>query len=470
MRHWKQKAKSLSPDFVLLLLLLFWIPMENTLLGRGYMHVLGLHEGDAEIATLAAEQILIFLQSLLLFTIVVPIAIAVLSARSQVRTNPVLLIRIGLISWIFGGTISTIGNFDKATVILNYAAGILSAGAVFVAVLLVKMETSRDFELAFRVIALGGLIPCLIDLSRYYMTWGIPSIQRVIAVKYDPTYWSLHCLFGNPDNASCAYGILAAMSGAVILVRVFGRTTRILGVIVFALASLEILLTMSRTGIVAALGALVSCLVFRRAKRALALAGLGVLALLVLPGPSGNSVSRLVKYFQPAVKYDVQNVSIGSRIESMQEGWEVFKDNPIIGIGASQSRRFVDESVPHELAIWQAAENGLFALAGVLLVTFSSLWRLAFLMRNGNALYSARLEFVFLLPAAMFFARGLISDVTMNSSFVNTWICLTFAAVALSEKTAAIRSVEMSRRVELQPIAHSLGSPGSGYLGNSYPL
>lgn len=441
----------LSPDFLLLLLLLFWIPMENTLLGRAYTHVLGLNEFIAQSASTPADRGLVWAQSALLFTIVTPFLIALVSRPAVSGGWTRLLIRVGLIVWVIGAALSALAHHDIATVILNFTAGILSAAAVFFAIRRVQMDTQRHYELAFCAMAVGSLIPCIIDLYRYHSHWGIPSIPQMIAIKYHPDYWAQFCFFGNPDNASCAYGLFAMLCMPVACGKVFSNTTRFLAWLTLVVATLNTLLTMARTGIIFLLATLFLTAILLRNR--VLLITIAAAALLLIGLSSASSFSNLLNYFSPAFSYDRQDTNNASRIESMQEGWEVFRENPVVGIGPGQSKTVIDETVPHEMLSWQAAEDGIFGLIGVILVAVGCLSELAFLARRGRRSVRARTELVFLLAPAMYFARGLVSDTTMNNSVVNTWICMVFAALGLVETIPVLETAVDLMTAEASPSA-----------------
>jgi hypothetical protein len=433
MEFLKQRGRLFTPAYVLLLFLLFWLPIESTLIGRAYTHVVGLNGAGALRVTMNSETIVIAVRAAFLMTIQVPFLIVLFSRRTwHNRTPSMLLVRIGLCVWLAGATLSTLVHIDNALVLLNYVAGMGSAGAVFFACKRVNMTGSRHFELAYVAIAAGGLIPMLYDLHRYYAQFGIPTLAKAIAVKYDIPFWSTKCYFGNPDNASNVYGLFAAISLAIVATKLFSRPVRWLAVLTLAAASASTVLTMARTGIVIlAFGFLVTML-FIRSLKGLTIGIVAALLLLM----SGQTAAKIYSYFLPVLKYDVeQERTAAGRIESMQQGWAGFVDHPAFGLGPGQSPLVVTYGEAHQLAIWQATDNGILGLAGVLLVTAGCIWRLASLLLTGAVNNALRLEYVFLLAPALYFVRGLVSDVTINVTVINTWICLTFAALAIADRT-----------------------------------
>lgn len=427
----KKKAQSLSPEFLLVLLLLFWIPMESTLLGRAYTFAVDLNS-----ASLQKDMSTVYVKWLLLFTIAVPLLITIIARPpfrgSHDRSGPMFMVRLGIAAWITGAVISTLAHLSDPRVVLDAAAAILSGGMVFLAVRRVDFGTSRHYELACRAILFGALIPCLIDLYRYHAAWGIPSLTGIILIKYKPEFWSDQCYFGNPDNASTAYGLFAALAIGVLSARVFRRPTRLLALATLLPCSLEILLTMARTGIVFLGFALLLGALYLRRKSVFIMIGAAALALSLAAGH--YVIQILAEYFKPAVTYDAQNVNTESRIQSMKEGWSAFSTHPLTGLGTGQAGTVIDEDVPHELAIWEASEDGVFGLVGVFLIVAGCIWRLAALMWIGPRSWAARLDFAFFLAPALYFVRGLVSNVAVSNTVFNTWICITCAMLAITDR------------------------------------
>lgn len=427
-----------SPEFGLLVMLLFSLPMEGTYLGRGYNYLVGLNsaavDGLTSMATISGiELAMVGIECIFMFTILVPMAIVLFSRSAPAKNSTSYLIWWGLGFWMLGGAISTIGHLDEPNTILNFFAGIVSAAAVYVACRRVRLSSIRQCEMVFQAIAIGFLFPLLYDLIRYYRRWGVPTISAAIAEKYDVAYWSSSSMFGNPDNAACAYYLVFALSVCFSVQRQITARTRILAYCTLALSALMIVVTMARQFILLAAVTIVSTWIFERKKRLLAAGICGLVALALLT--SGDSFPITRAYFAPALTYDTNNDSVSSRIYSMQQGWEAFRENPVIGLGPGESFNFVDVTATHQLAISQAAEVGFFGFVGVLLVTLGCLWRFVGLLRAGPSTAALTLEYAFFVGPALYFASGLLSEVATNSSVVNTWICVVFASIGIAETT-----------------------------------
>jgi O-antigen ligase len=432
------QTRLLSPEFGLLVVLLFSLPMEGTYFGRGYNYLVGLNSAAMDELTSTATMSIVYLgmiglECLFMFTILVPTAIVLFSRSAQARCSASYLIWWGLGLWVLGGAISTLGHLDQPTTVLNFFADMVSSAAVYMACRRVRMSSIRHYELVFRAIATGFLFPLLYDLFRYYRQWGVPTISTAIAEKYDVPYWSSNSMFGNPDNAACAYYLVFALSVCFSVQRQISGRTRVLAYCTLALSALMIVVTMARQFILLAAITIVSTWIFERKKRLLAMGVCGLVALALLT--SGDSFPITRAYFAPALTYDTNSDSVSSRIYSMQQGWEAFRENPVIGLGPGESFNAIDVTATHQLAISQAAEVGFFGFVGVLLVTLGCLWRFVGLLRAGPSTAALTLEYAFFVGPSLYFASGLLSEVATNSSVINTWICVVFASIGIAETT-----------------------------------
>jgi len=250
----------------------------------------------------------------------------------------------------------------------------------------------------------------------------------VLDAKYHPEIWQASSPFGNPDNVATLYCLLACPCLAMVFLRMFSRRMRALASIFLVCASLNLLLTMARASLIVFGAAFVSVNIFMRNRKiwVVSVAALAI-ALPVVDSP------KMRDYFGAAVRFDTTDNSIAERVESIRLSWLYFLENPVVGVGAYQSSTFLAEQTAHQLAIWQAAEHGVFGLLGVLLVTAGALGRLVKLLRTGCGRGYVSLELIFLLGPAMYFAKGLFAEVNINNTVVNTWICSTFAMLAIAD-------------------------------------
>jgi hypothetical protein len=417
-----------SLSLVVLLGLLFYIEAEPTLVGRAYTHYLDFNAAGTP-GFFARGSLLTALQSVFLFTIIAPLLIWITSPRPlERRSLSSLLIRAGVWSWVAGALISTLAHRDDPLVILNAFASVFSGAAVFLAVRKIRFSGIRQLEAAFVVIVLGAGVPALQGLVAMYRESGPPTLNTLFASKTDALLWQ-NVPFGHPDNVGTLYLVLAAPCLAVVLLGVFSRATRILAALFLFCAIAISVYTMSRASLVVLLLAIAAASIFTR--RRAAWIGAAVLLAIVLVG---TQIPKLRDYFLPAIQYDtLRDKSAFERVQSIEAGWRIFLRDPLVGVGAEQSSKYIAAGNAHEFAVAEAAEHGILGLAGVILVSLGCLGALLKLVKRGPRTDAACMRFVFLLGPSMYFAKGIAAEAPLNNTVVNTWICTVFAMLAIAD-------------------------------------
>lgn len=431
--HSRNSAQRLP--FCLSLVLLFYIQIETTIIARGYTYLLGLNSTSTDALTRTsgvAQSALTTIRALGMVTILLPFLIWITSTPVPRRTNLFsTAIRLGLCLWLAGAAISTLAHIESPIIALNFLAGIGSAAAVFCAIRSLSIANLRQAEAMLAAILLGALIPAIQGIIGYYQAWGVPSVQSLLEAKYQPFIWQTSAPFGNPDNVATLYCLLACPCLAIVSSRVFVRKMRLLALVVLLCAGVNLLLTMARASLIIFGVAFVAVNLFMHNRKMWLISAVAIF--LIIASPAVNS-PIMRDYFGVALRVDaVADNSVAERLDSIRLSWEHFLENPVIGVGAYQSSTFLAEQNAHQLPIWQAAEHGFLGLLGVLLVTAGSVGRLLRLLRIGCGRDQVTVEFIFLLGPAMYFAKGLFAEVSMNNTVVNTWICTAFALLAIAD-------------------------------------
>jgi hypothetical protein len=427
-----------NPAFLFLLFLLFFIQMETTLLGRAYTHIIGLNAAGQN--TSESELVTLF-QALCLATILMPLLIAATSKRLPRRRklSSYAFIRWGLGLWLCGAVISTLAHRDDPSIILNAIAGIGSGAAVFFAVRRVRFRTGRQIEAALAAIAVGAVVPAAQCIMGYYRTWGAPSVALLLDTKNLTGTWQTFSPFGNPDHIGSIYVLLACPFLGVVFTGPFGKATRWMAWGILTLCCINLVLSLARTALVIFALAILLATVFVRNRWTWITAAL-VMALVIALLATGISPA-LQTYFGRALRYDVVgDASARLRVESMLAGWQHFLLSPVVGVGAFGSIYALDQTEAHQFAIWQATEHGILGFLGVVMITVGCVARLLGLLKTGPACERSRLEFVFLLGPALYFVKGAASDIAINTTVVNTWICSAFALLGVAEGLSLSRS------------------------------
>jgi putative inorganic carbon (HCO3(-)) transporter len=151
-----------------------------------------------------------------------------------------------------------------------------------------------------------------------------------------------------------------------------------LGISVVMLAA--IIFTKSRGGTLGTLAMLITFLLIARVLSPIALIGLILAGMLILPAMPDNFWSRMASIT------DAKKDDTGSREERrilLQQGWTVFLESPLTGVGAGQFRNYWHRGLPkkwhevHNVWLQLAAEIGIFgviAFAFLVIRGFSAAW------------------------------------------------------------------------------------------------
>jgi len=185
--------------------------------------------------------------------------------------------------------------------------------------------------------------------------------------------------FANPNDL--ALNLVAFLPLAMMYVQRPGPVVkRIVSLGITLLMLTAIVLTKSRSGQLGAAAMLITYLVFTRSLRPGTLIGLVLAGLIIvpsLPASYWERMSSIVNEEQDATK------SSQERRMLMEQAWQIFLDNPILGIGAGQFQNYTDPGraakwrVTHNALLQVAAELGIFALVtfGFLIVrAFGAAW------------------------------------------------------------------------------------------------
>ena len=203
----------------------------------------------------------------------------------------------------------------------------------------------RDLLQAYVVGAYMSVIGTFIA----YATGAAFSTNRYAAAGFDPNYLGIALVIGVPFAAQLTYEDT-------------GRVRGLINAAYPAFATIAVVLTASRTSIIA-LGITLLALpsVFRRSpmsRRVLLICGVGVLAFGVEAVVPSGALARL-----ETLSMVLQNRSVGGRADIWHAGREIVEDHPIFGIGVGSFARVAgtkigDPMVAHNTFLSITAEEG----------------------------------------------------------------------------------------------------------------
>ncbi len=185
--------------------------------------------------------------------------------------------------------------------------------------------------------------------------------------------------FANPNDL--ALNLVAFLPLAMIYVKRPGPAIkRIAALGVSALMLTALVFTKSRSGQLGAAAMLVTYLLATRSLKPATLIALVLAGLIVLPALPSSYWDRVESIFNE------DKDATGSRDERrqlMEQAWQIFLENPVLGIGAGQFQNYGDPGraarwrVTHNALLQVAAELGAFALVAfgyVIVRAFAAAW------------------------------------------------------------------------------------------------
>lgn len=245
--------------------------------------------------------------------------------------------------------------------------------------------------------------------------------------------------FANPNDL--ALNLVAFLPLAMMYVQRPGPVLKralSLGITLLMLAA--IVFTKSRSGQIGAAAMLLAYLAFTRSFRPATLIAIVVASLVILPAlPQSywDRMSSIVNQEADATK------SSQERRLLMEQAWQIFLDNPILGIGAGQFQNYTDPGraakwrVTHNALLQVAAELGIFALAAFMFLVirgFAAAWwtrrTLAWIYRRGRLRAAPTLEEDGLDPQERRFLQT--TSAALIASLVGWFVCAMFASVAFN--------------------------------------
>ena len=238
-----------------------------------------------------------------------------------------------LIFWLIAITSLAVGNLELSSAEFQFAFLRLLRFITISGLFLVARDLPKKAaEKSLRILFLEGTI---FALAGFVLLQLIPDFQEagLADIGWDPHIGRLTSTFLDPNFAAGAFAFLLALLGGKFL-RTKILRTQVWFSILGGIFGVALLLTFSRSGLLA-LG--ISGLVlgtWANRKILLAMIIVGVLAISASPrlaervSELGQSVSSFGE-----TSLQVLDPTAQLRVESWQEGWRIFAENPILGSG-----------------------------------------------------------------------------------------------------------------------------------------
>ncbi|MCL6590058.1 MAG: O-antigen ligase family protein [Firmicutes bacterium] len=345
-------------------------------------------------------------------------------------------IALPLFLWFVAATFSFFLNMDSEGIIKAYVGGFVSLLIIYLALRDIPM-TSKFFNQIMMALSLGTVVTLGIGIIVYYRQWGIPNLITLILSRYDLMAMREYrqITYGNLGNTAC----LLVLIGPPFLAMAVDKSRPLLMRLWFAgcflLAGANLLITGARAGfIVMGLAVVLVFFYFRKLGRLVFLLCLGfIIFQAFFINYSLEGMKLFIEHLANAIMLNsAADYSIMSRFEAIREGWAVFCEHWLVGVGPESSSQYISVSTAHQFFIQQGVQLGIlgmFATVALVVAVFWRLGRVAF--RKGQPFCTER--FIFLIGPAMYFLYGVLANLALNFGSVNIWICLMGAFLALAD-------------------------------------
>jgi len=224
------------------------------------------------------------------------------------------------------------------------------------------IEDRRDLERIVAAFFITAIVCSMVAIAQRLL--GVFN-WRTILIQSDAYSYRSNSFFADPNNFARFLAITIALAAGVILTTGPRRLTIYLAAPVVAIGGLAIILTASRSGwlgmLLAAFLVVMMAPIRRYTKLRLStLAFGGLFAMLTLVFMQGGTDAERVKSLASGVEL------LGQRAFLIEGGWEMFKDNPLAGIGSGNYQRTLVTSYLWTLPWWAETTLSHTSLISVL--------------------------------------------------------------------------------------------------------
>jgi hypothetical protein len=308
-------------------------------------------------------------------------------------------------------------------------------------------DDTRFVRQAIVVILVASLLPLAHGLLRYYLEWGIPTGVELLLSRYYlfrmETYMA--ATFGNTGNTAAYLALVIPVALSACLTRFTGTALRWLAFTVVLVALLNAVIVQSRTLLWILLLGVPGILWFYRVR----LVGITV-AVAVAAGffvlPFLEALDELAAMSTSVFGgSDVDN-SVSERVEAMRFALRTMSDFPALGVGPGNNMLVNPHTSAHQFWLQQGSEIGMGGLVASFVMTAAISLRALVIWWRRSGDETRDLTFMCISGAALFMLYGVIANMALAITFVNTWIGLLAVLLALGEACNSMNYPDNSAR------------------------
>ena len=324
---------------------------------------------------------------------------------------------------------------------LNWATWLSSYVSPIVLYLGVRQycDDLRFVRQVIMVVLIASMLPLAFGLLQYYREWGIPSGVELLLSRYYiermDTYMT--ATFGNTGNTAAYLALVLPVALSTCLTRFTGSAMRWLAFAVVLIALLNAVIVQSRTLLWILLLGVPAILWFYRVRL------VGVIVVVALAAgmfvlPFLEALDELFAMSTSVFGGGETDNSVSERLEAMQYGLRTLIDFPALGVGPGNNLFVNPYTSAHQFWLQQGSELGIGGLVASFVMTAAILLRALMLWWRRSGRETNDLAFKCFSGAAMYALYGVIANVALANTFVNSWIGLLAVLVALGEACDSI--------------------------------
>ncbi|MGE5604637.1 MAG: O-antigen ligase family protein [Bacteroidota bacterium] len=360
-------------------------------------------------------------------------------------------ISMAIMLWFLAATLSLIKNISVGEVIKNHISGVMIPVVIYLALRRISL-TKTDINRILTAVSLGILTTLVLGLLAYYQEWGFPSLATLAYSKYSLVRMErfMNVTYGNVGLTAQ----LLLLTGPPLLASIFDRNKskklRLwFGFCVF-LIGLNLLILQSLTALIVFILIFILILAFQKRYKLLLMM---LILAVVLP--------LVFRDFLLDVSYLLlgRQGSVLERIGAMQEGWGVFLDNWIFGVGKGVSYLYLSADTAHQFFIQQAVELGVLGFIASLLLVGMVFTRLLIIYIQRHRNPDSETRFLFIIGPFSYLLYGVIANITTNIGTLNIWINLLFGCLSLVDFVPANKNISIGQKTTALPQINGVKAP-----------
>jgi O-antigen ligase len=363
-----------------------------------------------------------------------------------------IYIFISLILIFIANVMSTLANPSNYSMIAVLQHCILPF-LVYLACIDLKL---RERDVIFLICALcaGLCVMFLRGLVAYYSEFGIPDLGTILWSRFDKVRISGYsdATLGNVGNIGSF--IILTLSPVIYSIFKYKNnfSLKLYLYFVVAIGFCNLIISGSRTALILfLLSIMITMLSLGLRRFFVVFIFLGFLLIISLPAIINLIADPdLIRRYVPFIA-EGNDQSANVRWLSIIDGWHLFLDHPMFGVGPSMSQYYMIDFVPHQSLVYFLAELGIFGGTSFILLNISITYIFVKNFRKSHSDISASYRILWLFGPFLWLVFGVFAGIQLSSSFALSWIGIFHAMLALSGSTVVLAQPKVALPMRGRP-------------------